>query len=243
MRLRVGPVMFVDWPSNFEGETYLITPGGVKWFGGLTVRRNEIVRPLSHGAFPAPSYLPQKVIPVSGELLAPSAEVLEQMKRKLTGLCVSGVERAVCDDERGSTWRDVGLAVQASFGNGDETSCPFEISFWAADPRAYGEAREYVAGETAYHYGNYAADPVVTVTGAGTAYTLSSGGRVFSVSSALPSGSTDVVDMRSGRVLRNGSLLIGGVASAATWSVPAGAPTSWSVSGASARLTVLDTFV
>lgn len=244
MELRYEGIRFEDWPSNIDGQTFLITPNGVKWFGGLTVRREEVGRSNAAGAFDLPGFMPQRVIPVSGELLASSPEYLERMKLQLLGIGDDGVShRGVYTDAGVTTWRDMSVAVQASFGPGDETSCPFEMSFWAADPFAYGETRTFASSEQAYHYGSTVSWPTVTVTGAGSGYTVSSQGRSFQVTTALPSGQKDVIDMATGRVMRQGSLLVGGVGSARVWSIPKGAPTTWSVTGATATLAVTDTFI
>lgn len=239
--VRVNGFVFESHPDHHQNRLYVLGPEGIKdWIGGGTVRREEVVRAGSIGAYDLPGFLTQKVIPMSGSLIASSAAELQHMIRAIKGLGAGGaVMRVVVDDDIGSSWRDVRLAVQASTKELDQTSADFTLSFWAADPRAFGEARRFTAGTPAYHYGSFEARPIYEVTGSGSGYTLSAGGRSFVVTTSLPSGQKDLIDMDTGRVMRNGVLLVGGVSSAVTWGIASGQQLTHSITGASAAVAVV----
>lgn len=243
-RVRFGGWVFDSHPGHHSSGVHVLRE--LKdWLGGGQWRREEIGRPTAHGAFDLRGFLPQRVITLDGTLMASSSAELQHFVRGIQGLASDGsLFRVSVDDDGGTTWRDVRLAQSASVKERDETTADFTVTFWAADPRAYGESRRFPAGTAAYHYGSADAMPVYEVTGTGSGYTLSAGGKSFVVSSALASGGKDVIDMRTGRVHRNGALLVGGVGSAVTWTIPAGQRVTHSVVGASAAVAVVtDTYV
>jgi hypothetical protein len=111
----------------------------------------------------------------------------------------------------------------------------------------YGEVSTFASGATAVQYGNFPALPELVVAGPHPAgYTVTAGSNQFTVTAALPAGSTDVIDMSTGWVRRNGVLLVGGISRADTWEIPPGLPGMLhTITGGTGPLTVrvTDTFI
>lgn len=242
-RARINGFSFVEWPSDHHGSWYVLDQDGIKGvWEGVDVRREDTPRPLAHGSFDAPVFLAARVIPVSGHISARSgAELVHEMNR-LTGLLAGGgTGRLSLDDDTGTTYLDVRLGAATQITQLDATTARFLVTFWAPDPRRYGETHSFASGEPVYQYGNFASPVSVTIPSAPAAYTITSPAGVFSVTGAT-SGGTHVVDLRTGRVTRNGSLMLG-VSSGQTWEMPPG--TSWvhTVSTGTGTVKVQDTFV
>lgn len=215
------------------------------WRGGSQWRREEIGRPVAAGAFDIPGYLPQRVVTIEGTLLASSAALLQHQIRGLEGFGTDGEKfRVMVDDDHGTTWRDVRLAQSASVDERDETTADFVMSLWAADPRAYGESRTFLGGESAYHYGTSSAIPTLEVTGVyPSGYTVSIPGKSFVVTQALTAGQTHRIDMRTGWLYRDNVLQSGAVSRAETWVIPPGQEVTHSITGAGVlTVTVVDTY-
>ena len=252
LRVRIGGLVFEDFPSDLS-QGFVISPNGWSgWDEGVDVRRDEKVRPVSHGAFDAVGYLGARVVTIAGNIIASSPVELEHMRARLTGLLADGsTGRLVVDSDMGSTWADVRLAsrtsVKVSGASGMEAE--FQISFWAPDMRKYGETRTFTGPTaSAYHYGNFPASPVIEVTGSmASGYTVASQGRSFIVSQALTSGHTHRIDMRSGWLFLDDVLQTGAVSQARTFQIPPGAPATVAftpVSGSGVMsVKVTDTYV
>lgn len=238
---RVGGLVFEEWPSDLN-RAYVIKPGGLQaWTGSGDVRRDDAPRPTAAGSFWAPGYLSAKVVPLSGTILASSEAELKVMRRRLEALLV-GVEsdRMTVDDGQGLvTWGTVGLAQQAAVvehGDGAFTA-DFAVQFWSHDPYRYGDLHTYgpAASVTAFHRGTVPAIPVIEVTGAGAAYSVTSPGGTYQVS-GITAGGTHRIDMNTGWIYRNGVLVEGVAVRADVWAIPAGA--RWAHSTSSGQITV-----
>lgn len=240
---RINGLSFVEWPSDHHGSWFVLDQDGIKGvWEGVDVRREDTARPLSHGSFDAPVFLASRVIPVSGHISAPSgAELVHEMNR-LTGLLATGgTGRLSLEDDSGVTYLDVRLGAATQITQLDATTARFLVTFWAPDPRRYGETHSYSSGASVRHYGTFPSPVSVTIPSAPSAYTITSPAGVFSVSGATASG-THVVDLRTGRVTRNGSLMLG-VSSGPTWEMPPGASWVHTVSTGTGTIKVRDTFV
>lgn len=253
MRATIGGISFDEWPRNFD-TSFVITPGGLKgWMSGTTIRRDEVARPSAHGAFDAPGFQSARVVSIEGAILATSEDVLERMILQLTGLLADGStgQLTVQDDHGNATWADVRLAAQTQVDRSTTgREADFQVQFWAPDPRRYGDLQSFPpAGASAatgsvsvFHRGNFPAHPVISIGSAPSAYEITSPAGTFSVAGAA-AGGTHVVDMRTGRVTRNG-VLMPGVSSGATWAVPPGDRWSHSLSVPSGfRVQLHDTYV
>lgn len=241
-RVRGGGLIFEGGAGK---ATFSIEPDALKGVlkGGVGVRREQVPRPTAHGDYALRGYRTGRRISWSGLVETKSAAEHDHALLQLTGWGADGnLVRVQFDTAYGVLFTDVYLddldVQRLIYGRVSR----YMLSVYAPDPVLLGETRTFIPGD-AYHYGNFESWPTVTVTGTGAAYTVSSQGRSFQVTTALPNGQKDVIDMRSGRVRRNGNLLVGGVGAARVWSVPAGSPVTWSITGASATLAVTDSFI
>ncbi len=249
--VRVGGLSFEGQPQNLN-RCFVIPPEGLSgWDDGTSTRRNETSRPSAHGSFAAPVYQGSRVISISGWAYAESGEVLGWMSDRLSGLLADGsVARMTVDMPGDTKWADVQLAGQTSIVRRSPYQYVFDyqIQFWAADPRRYGKTNTFPESGTTtgsvsvYHYGNFPSSPRILVSNATAAYTVTTPNGTFAISGAT-AGGTHEIDMKTGRVYRNGSLMLG-VSSGRTWDVIPGVPQTVTVSGGlSFQVKVLDTFI
>lgn len=243
-----------DYARSVVKSGYFLDPDGVQdWLGGGAWMREEIAKPNGFGAFGLPGRLPQKVIPISGTIIAQDAYELPYLIRSLTGIMSDGE----CDhvmavtDLDGTTTREVGLAISPKPRELDERTARFTMSVWAADPRAYGELNVSAPGESVKHYGNTGAWPTLSMTAQSnmhTGYTIHGpSGKRYVVTQPISTGQTHVIDMRTGWLSLDGVLQVGAVARADTWQVPAGRSVLHTLEPASGTGllfgTVVDTFI
>src|SRR5690606_2498931 len=98
------------------------------------------------------------------------------------------------------------------------------LTFWAADPRTFGESRTFGPVATAtsvatYHYGNFPATPVFTVAGSspGGYEVQGQGGRRYIVTRPLAHGDPHIIDLATGLLRVGGAVVYGGVSRADSW--------------------------
>ena len=243
---RLGGVEFTDWPSDHHGEWAVLDSAGISsLWGGVDVRREDVARPAAHGSFDLPGFLAPRSLSLTGHLSAPSREALDHFASRVGGLLADGgSSRLVLDGPSGSRWCDVRLGAATQISLLDATTAKFQVTVWAADPRMFGEVREFAAGQVAHQYGNFPATPTFEVTGTSGGYTFTGpSGKQFTVSSGPGSG-TDRIDMSTGRVYRNGTLLVGAVTRGDLWTVPVGLPgVTHTITAGTLTVKVTDTFV
>lgn len=242
----LGGLTFDDGAS---GSTPFTVGADYGWsVGGVEMRRDSSYRPAAAGKFGAPGYLSERLLGWSGLVLTRSVEEQAHELRRLSGLLADGLTGVVSRDGSPDLW----ATVQRADSPSSQVLVPgrvasYSVSFEATDPCLYGEVRSFAAGAPVVQYGNYAASPELVVTGPHPAgYTVSAGLSSYTVTAPLAAGVTDVVDMSTGWVRRNGALLVGGVSRADTWSVPPGLPgLVHTLSGGSGSLLVrvTDTFI
>lgn len=228
LRARINNIVFEGSPADID-RAFVIDPDGWSgWDEGPSVRRDEVLRQTAHGAHDLQGFLTPRLVSISGWILAPTPGELEQMRLRLTGLLADGGSgRLVVDSPRGQTWADVRLAGQTTVKvrGKSETEAAFQIQFWAADPRRYGESRTFGPGTSveAYHYGNFPAHPILEVTGTMSGYTVRQGSRDLVVGLAITSGQTHRINLRTGRLTINGALQVGAVTEPQSWAISPGA--------------------
>lgn len=232
MRATIEGLSFDEWPRNYD-ESCVIDPEGLTGvFGGLEPRRNESPRPLADGSFDAVTFMSARVVGIEGHILASSEASLMARIDQLNGLLSDGSmgRLSVQDDHGNVTWMDVRLAAATKVSrlpSGLEAT--YQVQFWAPDPRRYGELRSFSNGNGVFHRGNAPAFPVVRIGSGGASYDVTWQGRTFRVSGA-PSGGTHRIDMRTGRLTRNGAPVLGAVTRAETSALPPGARWGYSLS-------------
>lgn len=222
-----------------EFTGFLIEPDGFEgWDDGVDMRRESVEQLQQHGSFDLPGYMDSRVISITGNCVANTSAQLAVFRSQLTGLLVNGGKSRLSVAHQGSTlWVDVRLASQTKFVvRGDGKSARFQVQFWAADPRKYGETRSFGpvapgAELPVFHYGNFLANPRFTVTAGGApldegwaVYGPGSGlsRKRFKVNGAVASGASNIIDLSTGQVTLNGNLRVGVVEDATTWGVPGG---------------------
>lgn len=221
------------------------------WEGLPAGRREALARAVEHGEHDVPTYLPARVVTVDGWVLAPSVRELQHEIDRVTGTGASGDRTKTVVQLRGSTRfayaRRALAEVEDDRGQwtGRVLRTSFQLQLIFADPRRYGETKVFPETGTATsiqvaHKGNFPAFPLIEIPSAPANYTVSSPGRAFVVSGAT-AGGTHTVDLRRGRVYRNG-VEMPGVGQGDLWTIPPGVRTLFTLSVAG-RVTVIDTFV
>src|SRR5690606_12379510 len=173
---------------------FFVKKDGLNWFDSVDVRFDETHRPAAHGSFDVPVTLGSRLVQVDGYCFAESEAALEHMGNQLKGVLADGGKGRVQVQWNGSTtWADVRLGSQTKFSpNRHSLAGEFQFTFWAADPRKFGETRTFgpASSMVVYHSGNFPASPVLTVTGDSVGgYTIQGeGGRRYVVTKTLVPG-------------------------------------------------------
>lgn len=244
---RIGGLSFVSWPADHHGDWFVLDQDGIQsLWGGVDVRREDIPRPAAHGSFDLPGFLTPRVIPVSGHMSSRSPEGLENLQGRLSGLLAAGGKtRLTIDGPNGSRWCDVRLASATQITQVDATTARFLVTFWAADPRMYGEVREFASGATAVHYGNFPATPRLLVSAGSGGYTVTGpNGRVVTVGTA-PAGAHYIDFANGGLYTAAGVRVSGAITVYQPWKVGPGLPGAVATISGSRSLAqrVTDTYV
>lgn len=232
LNLLIEEIVFRGRPSIHDsGEGLFIGPDGLVGLDeGVAQRRSESQKPWAQGSFDVPSFGAARVISLSGWARAVSPEKLGWWKHRLTGLLADGHAGVLSVDHQGlQLTTSVRLAgttrlvpMKRSRRRGD-----FQIQFWAANPRLFGETLVVGPGTTVaiLHRGNFPATAVLTIAGTMPAgYTvLGPDGKVFTVTAAVVSGHPHTIEMSSGLLTVDGAYVYGAITAAQTWAVPPGA--------------------
>jgi hypothetical protein len=250
LQATIGGIVFEGAPADPE-QAFVIDPDGwAGWDEGVAMRREEVVRPSSHGSFDTPGYLTPRVTTISGWMVAPTAGDLATMRKQLTGLLADGSSGTLTvETAEGETTASVRLAGQTAVKvSGSEREARFQIQFWSPDPRRYGVTHTYGPGSsvsTVEHDGNFPAVAELTVAGSsGGGYTVTGpDSRLITVTTPLVTGHPHTIDMRTGSLVVDGVRVVGGFSVYQPWSVPAGATVTVSVSAGTVTVQVRDTFV
>lgn len=256
LHVRVGNVDF----HGFTTHGFLL--GGRRafegWEGRPGMRSERAERPAGAGSFSVPAYLSSRLVTLRGTALAESEAELEHMEDVLNGLALTDTQMTV-RSEKGTRWSWCRAEDEVKWTRvGGALEAEFEISFFLADPRKFGEVRETVStgsNVTAHHRGNGPATPRFKVAaswfgGYRIRGPLKADGveRSFSVVGPMTGSSVDLIDFNTGVVLRNGLPLRGAVLSPEMWTVPGGGSVRWRIEGisggtGSAVMYLPDTFI
>lgn len=249
-----GRTIFGDRRLHLFG--LFVKPDGFQGWRGLPAgRREALARAVEHGEHDVPTFLPARVVTIDGLLVAKSEEQLEDLSDLVTGIGATGNRFRTVVKSRGATrWADGRrLLCEADDERGGLLWAGFQLQMVFADPRRYGSTnalpgdmlnpRNPAATATSinvFSRGNFPACPIIEIPSAPDSYTVSSPGGAFTISGATPGG-THTVDLRSGRVYRDG-VEMPGVGHGNLWAVPPGA--QWlhalSVPG---RVLINDTYI
>lgn len=231
---------------------FLIKERGLQGWEGLPAgRREAMVRTLSHGEHDVPVRLPARTVTVDGHVIARSEYDLNRMCHQINGWGAAGDRFTLAVELQGETLTAtvrsiLREAVDSGARDGSFYLADFQVQFVAPDPRKYAAEQEAFDVSTAGgsvmvpSRGNFPAHPVIEIPGAPSSWSVTSPAGTFSVTGA-PAGGTHRVDLRTGRVYRNGGWLPG-VGRGRLWAVPNG--TQWAHTlSAPGRVLIRDTYV
>lgn len=255
----VGLEIFGRPPDMSRPFGLFVRPGGFQGWEGLSAgRREALARAVQHGEHDVPVYLPSRTVTVDGWIIAPTEYELGNESDHFTGAGATGDRMPVSIHHQGKTlWaqgrRILAEADDQGIRHGSHLRSEFQAQLLFADPRKYGETatlpgdrlnpKDPAAVATSipvFHYGSFPAFPVIEIPSAPAAYTISAGGKTFTVTGAT-AGGTHEVHLRSGRVYRNG-VEMPGVGRGDLWVVPVGAALVHTLS-VPGRVKITDTFV
>jgi hypothetical protein len=232
-----GRTMFGD--NRLHRFGLFVQKKGLQGWRGLPAgRREALARAVEHGEHDVPTFLPSRIVTIDGLLVAKSEAQLEDLSDFVTGIGATGKRFRTVVKSRGATrWADGRrLLCEADEERGGLLEAEFQLQMVFADPRRYGRTN-VLPGDTldprnpdatatsiaVFSRGNFPAYPLIEIPSAPAGYTVRSPGGVFAVSGAT-AGGTHTVDLRRGRVYRNG-VEMPGVGHGNLWAVPVG--TSW----------------
>lgn len=233
---------------TFRGDAapalFTVESDGVSgWFESVDIRRDDSDRPLSHGSTYAPTFRTGRRVSWTGLILTKSASEQDRAMAQLRGMLSDGQSGRLTVENAGTLrWSDVVL-------NGAPTVrmvvygriARYRVEVWARDPRMYGELHTFAAAASVaiFHRGNTNAIPRLIVPNGAASYSITSPGGTLTVTGAT-SGGTHEIDLRRGRVYRDG-VRMPGVLSGPLWTLPSGARWVVSISSGTVGAEVLDT--
>ena len=257
LRIQAGATTIhgAAWPASARPTGLFVGKGEDAfsgWDDGAAVRSESIPIPNGHGEFDVPVLNGARSVSIDGLAIADSEAELGHLRSQVVGVGADGSRFLLTVEHQGQTlWAYARLATKARFKDAGARHgaihAKFLLQFVCRNPRKFGETRTFdpAASITAYHYGNFPATPVLTVEGSSAGgYTVTGPeGRTFVVTQALVSGTPHTIDMATGRLIVGGVVVVGGIGTAQTWTVPPGAQVAMSVSAGLLSATVLDTFI
>lgn len=219
------------------------------WEGLPAGRREALARAMGHGEHDTPVKLPSRVITIDGWIIAHTMLELRRFSQSVTGWGATGDRFPLLVDHQLQMLTAMVRRISAEAPDtgtrwGRFLKARFQVQFLAADPRRYGGGHIYPDAGSATsisveHDGNFPAYPVVEIPAAPANYTITSPAGVFTVAGAT-AGGTHRVDLRTGRVTRDGVAMP--VGRGRLWAVPDGQ--RWThVLSAPGRVLIEDTYV
>ena len=240
-------------PSPSAKTGLFVGRDGLQGWQGLPVRRREaLVRALADGEHDVPVRLPARVVTIDpGIILAPSEYDLQRWCDQVNGWGARGGRFTLTVKHLGQELT-ASVRVLASEGidmqrrSGKLLRGSFSAQLVAADPRKYAVdwSRLVVSSSGGTvdvpSRGNFPAHPVIEIPDAPSSWSVTSPAGVFSVVGAT-AGGTHSVDMRNGRVFRDG-VWMQGVGHGRLWAVPN--DTQWEhMLSAPGRVLIRETYV
>lgn len=217
--------------GNRHSSGLIVKPGGFQgWLGLPAGRREALARAVSHGEHDVPVYLSSRVVTIDGYVVADDEYHFGHLIERLNAIGGTGSRfRLSVDMHEENRWADVrrvSCTVDDPGYQGGALVAEFQLQMVAADPRKYGATSVFPksgASTVVYvsHMGTFPAFPVVEIPDAPSGYSfVPPGPGRFTVAGAT-AGGTHLVNLRTGRVFRNG-VEMPGVGSGDLWAVPPG---------------------
>lgn len=244
-----------DVPDRTRMRGLVVKPNGFQgWQGMSSTRREALARAVQHGEHDTPVRLGSRIVTIDGWVLGDDPIDVGELSDSLTGLFAAERTRVTITHQGKTLWA-FGRAVVAECDDSglDPLVSEFQLQLVFADPRKYGDVATLpgdrldppISTATAtsvdvFHYGNFPAFPVIVIPTAPAAYSITAGGKTFTVAGATPGG-THEVHLRNGRVYRNGTEMPR-VGKGDLWTVPPYATVTHAIS-VPGRVKIADTSV
>lgn len=244
--------LHIQGQGTSDAELVVRDDGFGGWDDGTSMRAETLARPQAHGDFDMPGFLAGRLMPLKGWAFGDTAFDIEELRDRFIGHGAGGTKFRVSVERNGRTLHADARVASGTLPTFRERPgrgvAEWACSWWFPDPRKYGKLRTFgpASSVQVMHRGNFAALPVLTVTGTSAGgYTITGpGGRVIVISRALAAGSPHKFDMRTGRLWVGSTRVLSGIARADLFTIPPGMPaTTVSVSAGSLQVKVEDTFI
>jgi hypothetical protein len=225
LSVRIGAVEF----KGLTDKGFLITPDGFKgWDDSTPTKRQKVDRPWAHGAFGIRGFRDSRIVTLAGYCFADSEQQLDWYGSQLTGLLADGdVGQIVVEHSGKTTWTQCYVDDEPQFDViASGAAATYELKLWCPNPRKFGNTNTPPAAATvtSYHYGNFPATSVITVSGSMSGYTIAGPtGKLYTVTQPVVAGHPHVIDMATGLLSIDGAYVTGVVSRGDTWAVPPGA--------------------
>ncbi|MEU4016175.1 hypothetical protein AB0E56_13030 [Microbacterium sp. NPDC028030] len=233
LRITMGGVQILGRPLDLSPrvEGLFVGPDGFEgWDDGTEARRETIERVADHGDFDVPTFQGSRVFSIDGHAFAWSERELAHLRHRVIGVGADGGRLKVTVEHQGQelwVWarrggkpifKDAGIRSGMLRGT-------FLVQMVAADPRKYGEVRDFPAGSAAIHYGNFPATPRLMVGAGSGGYTVTGpGGRVITVNSNAPAEAHSIDFVTGGLFNGAGGRVPNAITVYQPWSIPVGLP-------------------
>lgn len=247
--VRLGPVTFFG--DHFHGEGFHLAGDGLEgWTDGASTNQEHVDFAAADGEHDLPVYLGGRDVRLKGFLVTRDHVDVTTENRRLTNLLKRRLRIQVEEPDLDG-WAD-GVVTDVTFdASGFTPEARFTLTFHMALPWIYGAEQTFPPASTLNlsHWGNAAASPVFEVRGTfPNGYTITGpGGRQVVVKTPLTAGHVDRIDMRKGRLERDGVFLLGAITKTERWTIAPSAIALATLSGAGGSgdlsATVLDTYI
>ncbi|MET4094562.1 hypothetical protein [Arthrobacter sp. UYCu712] len=246
LHIAVGGLDFYGRPGL---GPFAITSKGIDgWDDGVTMRGQKAARPGAAGSYRLKRYQESRTVTLDGIILAGSAEEQEALGLQISGLLAHGDEGRIQIEKNGLIqWALATIDVSNVNPHAAGFYSDFQIVFWCADHRKFGELRTVplAPGTPAklINRGNFKASPVVEIDGPLAAgFSITHPGGQYIATGAIGAGDKIRVDFHTARLRLNGDDRSDLILQAQTCTVPAGPITQFSISGGAGRVEVQDTY-
>ncbi|WP_334121857.1 hypothetical protein [Glutamicibacter sp.] len=220
------------------------------WDETPEAKSNSESRPLADGDYDSEVFYGSRLVTLNGRLSAKTPGDAFMARERLTALLGSPGRFQV--DQFGLVRWGTARRGKIKPGQIKGRHLPFQMELRFIDPRKFGKARSFSTAVGSpvdvLQRGSFPATPIVTVTGSmPSGYDLSLNGRLVSITKSLASGSTHTIDMRTGILRQNGTVVAGGFSYSELLKVEPGMPQNFFASTASGsgtvRLDYYDTYI
>lgn len=221
------------------------------WYDVPTTKGDGGERPLADGDYVADRFYGPRMVTIDGILFHRGRGTLITAMESV-GVAASNQASKLLITDAGLSRYSTVKTLGVDWSEATPTASRFQIRLRADDPRKFGEVRSFNTAVGSpidvFQRGSFPATPTVTVTGSmPSGYDLSLNGRLVSITKSLASGSTHTIDMRTGILRQNGTVVAGGFSYSELLKVEPGMPQNFFASAASGsgtvRLDYYDTYI